>query len=121
MFGAKQRSYWFVAIAITLLMILGGCGSQPTSAPEPTQASAPADTPAAAGAPTDTAVPAEAPAKEPITIVFSNIAETGTLDPAIAFSSDGLEFVRNVYEGLLDYAPGTTDLRGWPGLYVQVA
>ncbi len=48
---------------------------------------------------------------EPITIVFSNIAETATLDPAIAFSSDGLEFVRNVYEGLLEYVPASTELR----------
>ena len=43
--------------------------------------------------------------------MFSNVAETPTLDPAIAFSSDGLEFVRNVYEGLLEYAPASTELR----------
>jgi peptide/nickel transport system substrate-binding protein len=45
------------------------------------------------------------------TAVFSNVAETPTLDPAVAFSSDGFEFVRNVYEGLVEYAPGTLDLR----------
>lgn len=45
------------------------------------------------------------------TAVFSNVAETPTLDPAAAFSSDGFEFVRNVYEGLLEYAPGTLQLR----------
>lgn len=45
------------------------------------------------------------------TAVFSNVAETPTLDPAVAFSSDGFVFVRNVYEGLLEYAPGTLDLR----------
>jgi peptide/nickel transport system substrate-binding protein len=33
------------------------------------------------------------------------------LDPAIAYSSDGLEFVRNVYEGLLEYVPASTELR----------
>jgi peptide/nickel transport system substrate-binding protein len=44
-------------------------------------------------------------------VVFSNVAETPTLDPAVAFSSDGFEFVRNVYEGLLEYAPGSTELR----------
>lgn len=48
---------------------------------------------------------------EPIRAVFSNVAETPTLDPAIAFSSDGLLFVRNVYEGLLEYAPASTELR----------
>jgi len=46
-----------------------------------------------------------------ITAVFSNIAETPTLDPAIAFSSDGFEFVRNVYEGLLEYVPGKPTVR----------
>jgi peptide/nickel transport system substrate-binding protein len=46
-----------------------------------------------------------------IPVVFSNIAETPTLDPAIAFSSDGFEFVRNVYEGLLEYVPGYPTLR----------
>jgi peptide/nickel transport system substrate-binding protein len=46
-----------------------------------------------------------------ISVVFSNISETPTLDPAIAFSSDGFEFVRNVYEGLLEYVPGSPKLR----------
>jgi peptide/nickel transport system substrate-binding protein len=49
-------------------------------------------------------------AKGEITATFSNIAETPTLDPAVAFSSDGLEFVRNVYEGLLEYRPASTEL-----------
>ncbi|HXF97532.1 MAG TPA: ABC transporter substrate-binding protein [Gaiellaceae bacterium] len=49
--------------------------------------------------------------KAEIPVVFSNISETPTLDPAIAFSSDGFEFVRNVYEGLLEYVPGKTTLR----------
>lgn len=49
-------------------------------------------------------------AKGEITATFSNIAETPTLDPAVAFSSDGLEFVRNVYEGLLEYKPASTEL-----------
>jgi peptide/nickel transport system substrate-binding protein len=46
-----------------------------------------------------------------ISVVFSNIAETPTLDPAVAFSSDGFEFVRNVYEGLLEYVPGSPKVR----------
>jgi peptide/nickel transport system substrate-binding protein len=54
--------------------------------------------------------PAAQAATEPIRAVFSNVAETPTLDPAIAFSSDGLLFVRNVYEGLLEYAPASTEL-----------
>lgn len=41
-----------------------------------------------------------------ISVTFSNIAETPTLDPAVAFSSDGLEFVRNVYDSLTAYDVG---------------
>ncbi|MBX5440297.1 MAG: ABC transporter substrate-binding protein [Solirubrobacteraceae bacterium] len=44
-------------------------------------------------------------------IVYSNVAETATLDPAVVFSSDGFVFVRNVYEGLLEYEPGTLKVR----------
>ena len=47
----------------------------------------------------------------PITAVYSNIAQTATLDPAIAYSSDGFVFVRNVYEGLVEYKPGTMELQ----------
>jgi peptide/nickel transport system substrate-binding protein len=47
----------------------------------------------------------------PITATYSNIAETATLDPAIAFDSDGFVFVRNVYEGLVEYKPGTMTLQ----------
>lgn len=53
----------------------------------------------------------DAAATADVTAVFSNIAETPTLDPAIAFSSDGFEFVRNVYEGLLEYVPGQPTVR----------
>lgn len=74
---------------------------------------------AAVGAGAASARP-EAPARSSaeISVVFSNIAETPTLDPAIAFSSDGFEFVRNVYEGLLEYVPGSPKVRpllatGW--------
>lgn len=46
-----------------------------------------------------------------VTAVFSNIAETTTLDPAIAFSSDGFEFVRNVYDSLTQYEPGGVEIQ----------
>lgn len=45
-----------------------------------------------------------------LTAVFSNIAETPTLDPGVTFSSDGLNFVRNVYEGLLEFEPFTNEV-----------
>lgn len=96
---------------------LAGCGgAAPTTSEQPAQQSKaptaqPATQEAAAETATEEAAPPEAGSAEPITIVFSNVAETATLDPAIAYSSDGMEFVRNVYEGLLEYVPASTELK----------
>lgn len=46
-----------------------------------------------------------------IHVVWVNVALPSNLDPAIGFASDTLQFIRNVYEGLLEYAPGSTVLR----------
>lgn len=46
-----------------------------------------------------------------IHVVWVNVALPSNLDPAIGFASDTLQFIRNVYEGLLEYAPGSTALR----------
>ncbi|MBI1880103.1 MAG: ABC transporter substrate-binding protein [Chloroflexi bacterium] len=125
-----MRRLVLMALVGFITLWLSSCGGAPAT-PEPAkEAETPAATeePAAsepaAEAPTEAAVTEEAApteeaatatsgegSAEPITIVFSNIAETATLDPAIAFSSDGLEFVRNVYEGLLEYVPASTELR----------
>ncbi|MCL4295464.1 MAG: ABC transporter substrate-binding protein [Anaerolineae bacterium] len=123
-----RRLALIVIVGLITLWLSGCAASQP--APEPAQeaeapavteeaaASEPAEAPTEAAASEEAAPTADAAAAtssedsaEPITIVFSNIAETATLDPAIAFSSDGLEFVRNVYEGLLEYVPASTELR----------
>jgi peptide/nickel transport system substrate-binding protein len=89
--------------------------AQPTApAAKATDAPKAAATTAPTAAPAAKAIDASKAATgsgQPTSIVFSNIAETSTLDPAIAFSSDGLLFVRNVYEGLLEYAPASTELK----------
>lgn len=121
-----MRRFFLTLIAILALSVwVVGCGGAPeTPAPsddgggEPaTSQEEPAQEPtesSGAEAEQPTEAPAEEPAQaetdEPITIVFSNIAETGTLDPAMVASSDGLEFVRNVYEGLLAYEPASPEL-----------
>jgi peptide/nickel transport system substrate-binding protein len=123
-----MRRLCYLLLGVGMIgFILNGCAGAPV-APQPAQeavvpateqsAEAPAEAEAVEEAPAE-ATEAAAPASEaetseegePITIVFSNIAETATLDPAIAYSSDGLEFVRNVYEGLLEYVPASTELK----------
>lgn len=46
--------------------------------------------------------------QDEVSVVFSNIAETKSLDPHLAFSSDSVLFVRQVYDSLLEYEPGGT-------------
>lgn len=55
--------------------------------------------------------PTEPSGSEDVEVVFSNIAQTPTLDPHIAFGSDGLLFVRQAYDSLLEYEPGGIEVR----------
>ncbi len=107
----KRFILLILAVALAGLW-LSGCGA---AAPAPSEQPAEEEAaPAAEAEPVEAeeeAAPAAEESTEPITIVFSNVAETATLDPAIAYSSDGMEFVRNVYEGLLEYVPASTELK----------
>lgn len=93
-------------VGVACAMLLAGCtaSGQGDGTVDVEDGASPVDP--AASEPSEPAQPPES-----IEAVFSNIAETPTLDPAVAFSSDGILFVRNVYEGLLEYAPGSTELR----------
>ncbi|MCY4622329.1 MAG: ABC transporter substrate-binding protein [bacterium] len=53
---------------------------------------------------------------EDIPFVFSNIAQTASLDPAVAWSSDGMLFVRSAYDTLLEYPPGSQPAVAQPAL-----
>ena len=53
---------------------------------------------------------------EDIPFVFSNIAQTASLDPAVAWSSDGMLFVRSAYDTLLEYPPGAQPAIAQPAL-----
>lgn len=116
----KRFMLLIMTVALASFWLIG-CGAAAPAAPQQPaeEAAAPeAETkPAEAEAEAEpaeaeeAAAPAAEESAEPITIVFSNVAETATLDPAIAYSSDGMEFVRNVYEGLLEYVPASTELK----------
>lgn len=47
-----------------------------------------------------------------ITAVFSNIAETPTLDPAVTYSSDGFLFVRHISDSIIVMRHGDVVERG---------
>ncbi len=48
------------------------------------------------------------------TIVITYKDDVATLDPAIGYDWQNWSMIKSIFDGLMDYAPGTTDLR--PGL-----
>lgn len=90
------RNRRFAALAAVLAVAtLGACTAQSPDAS--TSSSTTTSTEGAAPGETNRAV-------------FSNVGLPSNLDPALAASSDGFLFVRNVYEGLTAYEPGTTTI-----------
>lgn len=89
-----SRRRAFLALAVAGALALTACGQRANENPSTAQSSGGTEAPATGGK-----------------VVFSNIAETTTLDPAIAFSSDGFEFVRNVYDSLTMYEPGGVEIQ----------
>jgi peptide/nickel transport system substrate-binding protein len=83
-------------------LLLAACGSSASSSSSGTGSS----TAAATGTGTTGAASAAGGS-----VTWTNVALPANLDPAIGFDSDTLMYVRNVYEGLLEYAPGSTELR----------
>ena len=111
---ARWRRYT-LALILGMALIAAACGSDDSSSSSDAGTTDGDTTETTAddssGEPADDSSGEPTGGAEAISVTFSNIAETPTLDPAIAFSSDGILFVRNVYDGLLEYAPGTSDLR----------
>jgi peptide/nickel transport system substrate-binding protein len=83
---------------------VAGCGGgEPTEAP-----------PASAGG-TDGSAPAAAGTVTPGgTLVIARAADTTSLDPADVFEGESTKLIGQVYDGLVNFKPGTTDIE--PGL-----
>ena len=79
------------------------------SAPAGPRSPSPCWTPAAGRPPRPR--PAAARRRPTLNVTWTNVALPTNIDPAIGFDSDTLQVVRNVYEGLLEYAPGSTTVR----------
>jgi peptide/nickel transport system substrate-binding protein len=66
---------------------------------------------ACGGASSPAATGGGASSAKALNVTWTNVALPTNIDPAIGFDSDTLQVVRNVYEGLLEYAPGSTTVR----------
>ena len=119
-----KRYLWTVLISTLLIGVLVACqqaatpeAGPPTEAPaaaeapaeEPTEAPA-AEAPTEAPAPTATEAPAPEPEEKVLRVAFQ--ADMATFDPDNGFEVAGLGAIAAVYEGLVEYAPGTTDVVG---------
>jgi peptide/nickel transport system substrate-binding protein len=94
----------FVAVSLSLLMILllSACGTAATPTALPT--AAPTTAPVATTAPT------KAPTKAPVTIIIGTTDKIASLDAADAYATHDWEILKNISDGLLTWKPGTTDL-----------
>lgn len=55
--------------------------------------------------------PTPAAPTEDVAVVYASSVIATNLDPAIGIDANNLAFYRNVYEGLTEYAPGSTEVR----------
>ncbi len=124
----RKNFYTLGAVIILLSMILAACAPQATpteappppeqtDAPAPTEAAPPTEVPAPTEEPAPTEAPTEPPPPEKNTIIIGTTDAISSLDPADAYAVHDWELIKNMGEGLLKWAPGTTDLQ--PGLAVD--
>jgi len=108
-----KRYLWTTLLSTLLIGVLVACQQAATPQAEPTEApaaAAPTEAPTEAPA----AIPTEAPTPEPEEKVLGVAyqADMATFDPDNGFEVAGLGAIAAVYEGLVEYAPGTTDIVG---------
>lgn len=97
-------------VSIAALLVLGACGEEKKEEAQTQESNAPA----ANTASTEAAAPAAAPAKTgpkvggEYTVVFKD--DLDSMDPAIGYTFQSWSPIRAVFDGLMDYKPGTTEL-----------
>src|SRR5689334_2957386 len=102
--------------SIIALLALGACGEEKKE--EASSAAAPAATSEAASAATSEAAPAASEAAAPAasepkqggSMIVTFKDDLPTLDPAIGYDWKNWSVIKSVFDGLLDYKPGTTEL-----------
>jgi peptide/nickel transport system substrate-binding protein len=96
-----QRLLLLASLMLAVSMVLAACGPAATQAPAPAATEAPAATAAPAAS--------AAPASNPDTVIIGTTDTVASFDPADAYSIRDWEIIRNIDDGLLQWAPGTGD------------
>jgi peptide/nickel transport system substrate-binding protein len=117
----KRKIFIIMGVLLVMSMILAAC-AQETEAPpaveEPTEVmeEEPAAEEPVAEEPAEEEPVVEEPAEEEpvaekVTIIIGTTDAISSLDPADAYAVHDWELIKNTGEGLLKWAPGTTDLQ----------
>jgi peptide/nickel transport system substrate-binding protein len=113
------KSLSILTVAIMLAVVVVGCGATEAPPPEPTTAPEPTDAPEPVEEPTEE--PVEEPVEEPAagevpsskTAVVAWLAtDPPSLDPHVCNDSGCLTIVRPLYESLVGYKYGETEIEG---------
>jgi peptide/nickel transport system substrate-binding protein len=99
-----MRTWRLISIFAILALVLAACGDQGSESAEPSEE------PPASG---ESAAPSEdGSAGEPVTggtLVFAGARLSSSLDPALTSDGESFRILQQVYEPLVDLAPGTTN------------
>jgi peptide/nickel transport system substrate-binding protein len=101
-----MRTWRLISIFAILALVLAACGDQGTS-----ESAEPSDEPPASGE-SAAPEPSGGAAGEPVaggTLVFAGARLSASLDPFLTSDGESFRVLQQVYEPLVDLAPGTTD------------
>ena len=100
-----MRTWRLVSIFAILALVLAACGDQGTSESSEPSAEPPASGESAAPAPSEGSGEPESGG----TLVFAGARLAASLDPFLTSDGESFRVLQQVYEPLVDLAPGTTD------------
>ena len=106
-----MRTWRLVSIFAVLALVLVACGQQaPAESPDPTDAAETdggVSTPV--GSPDETDAATDGEPQQGGTLVFAGAALAASLDPSLTSDGESFRILQQVYEPLVDLAPGTVD------------
>ncbi len=102
-----MRTWRLISVFTILALVLVACGTQePAESPDETEPSA-----SESGTPVSqpTSTPAAGEPQEGGTLVFAGAGDPASLDPSQTSDGESFRILQQVYEPLVDLAPGTVD------------
>lgn len=102
-----MRTWRLVSIFAILALVLAACGQQPAESPEESESASPDES--QVSEPTAEPTGGTGEPQEGGTLVFAGAALAASLDPSQTSDGESFRILQQVYEPLVDLAPGTVD------------